>query len=73
MKAVTGGLIQRSDTVAFFGPVMPEQRLAERLIDAQVEKTAAELANGAVSNATHRSWQKDCNLRRLLRDAIDAG
>jgi thiol-disulfide isomerase/thioredoxin len=65
-------LIQRSDTVAFFGPVLPEPQLAERLVNAQVEKSAAELATNAASNPTHRAWQKDCNLRRLLRDAIDA-
>ncbi|MFC3109185.1 thioredoxin family protein [Undibacterium arcticum] len=65
-------LIQRADTVAFFGPVLPEPRLAERLLNAQVEQSAAELATNAASNATHRSWQQDCNLRQLLRDAIAA-
>jgi thioredoxin 1 len=65
-------LIQRGDTVAFFGPVLPESRLAERLLRAQVAQSAAELAAHAASSATHRSWQKDCNLRQLLRDAIGA-
>lgn len=65
-------LIQRGDTVAFFGPVLPAPRLAERLLHAQVAQSAAELASNATSNATHSAWQQDCNLRRLLRNAIDA-
>src|SRR3954466_13018040 len=34
-------LIQRGDTVAFFGAVQPELRQADRLLQAQVEKSEA--------------------------------
>ena len=36
-------LIQRGDTVAFFGTVLPDAKLADRLIQAQAEKSAAQL------------------------------
>lgn len=62
-------LIQRGDLVAFFGTVLPEQRLAERLLQAQTEKSDAELQQEALGNPTHQAWQRDCNLRELLRQA----
>jgi thioredoxin 1 len=36
-------LIQRGEAVAFFGTVLPEAKLADRLIRAQTEKTNAQL------------------------------
>lgn len=36
-------LIQRRDDVAFFGTVLPDAKLADRLIAAQAEKTPAQL------------------------------
>lgn len=36
-------LIQRGDAVAFFGTVLPDAKLADRLILAQAEKGAAQL------------------------------
>lgn len=36
-------LIQRGDAVAFFGTVLPDAKLAERLIQAQADKTEAQL------------------------------
>ena len=62
-------LIQRGDIVAFFGTVEPEPRLAERLLQAQMEKSDAELRTESVSSAERRSWQLHCNLRDRLRDA----
>lgn len=44
-------LIQKNDVVAFFGTVLPEPKLAERLIQAQVEKSPEQLAAGAASLA----------------------
>lgn len=64
-------LIQRGDLVAFFGPVQPDQRLAERLVQAQVEKSDAELRAEAHGSPQRQTWQRDCNLRRRLGAALD--
>lgn len=64
-------LIQRGDTVAFFGTVLPDARLAERLLLAQTRKTAAELQREAQGSPEQRAWQEECNLRRLLQEAHD--
>jgi len=52
-------LIQRRDRVAFFGVVLPELRIADRLLTAQFEKNDAELAAAAANSAA-------LNLRRRL-------
>lgn len=62
-------LIQRGDIVAFFGTVLPDLRLADRLLLAQIEKSDETLRNEALSSAEHKNWQKECNLRTLLRAA----
>ena len=62
-------LVQRDDTVAFFGTMLPDPAVAERLVKAQAELAPAELARLAQSSAERRAWQRDCNLRTLLRDA----
>ena len=62
-------LIQRGDTVAFFGTVLPDARLAERLVQAQTEKSDAELSTEASGSAEHRDWQRICNLRMRLSEA----
>jgi thioredoxin 1 len=62
-------LIQREDTVAFFGTMLPDPALADRLVKAQAEQTSEELARLAASSSERREWQLDCNLRDLLRDA----
>ena len=62
-------LIQREDQVAFFGTVPPDAGLAQRMVLAQAEHSAAELAALAVGNAERRQWQRDCNLRDLLAAA----
>ena len=59
-------LIQRGDIVAFFGTVLPDLRLADRLLLAQIEKSDETLRNEAFSSAEHKTWQKECNLRALL-------
>ncbi|MGZ3157590.1 MAG: thioredoxin family protein [Burkholderiaceae bacterium] len=61
-------LIQRNDTVAFFGTVLPDVKLANRLLLAQVEKSDAELQTEAVSNQERKDWQVRCNLQRRLKD-----
>ena len=62
-------LLQRDDIVAFFGPMLPDAKLAERLVQAQAELAPEELARLAASNQERRDWQRDCNLQTLLRQA----
>jgi len=62
-------LVQRDDTVAFFGTMLPDPAVAERLLKAQAELPPAELARLAQSSDERRTWQRDCNLRNLLQDA----
>jgi thioredoxin 1 len=62
-------LLQRDDTVAFFGTMLPDAQLAERLVQAQSELAPAELARLAQSSQERRAWQRDCNLQTLLRQA----
>src|SRR4051812_24545915 len=51
-------LIQRKDIVAFFGTVLPEIKLADRLIQAQAEKSTDELFREAHGSAERRDWQQ---------------
>ena len=62
-------LIQRNDIVAFFGTVLPDPALAERLLQAQTSQDDDELARLAASSAERRTWQADCNLLALLTNA----
>ncbi|XYJ09027.1 thioredoxin family protein [Telluria sp. B2] len=62
-------LLQREDTVAFFGTMLPDAAVAERLLLAQAELPPAELARLAQSSEERREWQRECNLRTLLQDA----
>lgn len=62
-------LIQRHDVVAFFGTMLPDAALAERLLLAQTAHSDAELAALAHSSEERRLWQEQCNLRTLLRNA----
>lgn len=60
-------LIQRRDTVAFFGTVLPDPKLADRLVKAQAAHSDEELAALAKSTSERREWQAECNLRNLLK------
>lgn len=64
-------LMQRGDTVAFFGMVLPDVRLADRLLLAQVEKSETELRAEATSSQERSEWQRMCNLRTRLDAATD--
>jgi thioredoxin 1 len=59
-------LIQRNNLVAFFGTVLPDTRIAERLLMAQMEKSDAVLAAEASSTTEHQDWQHNYNLRSYL-------
>jgi thiol-disulfide isomerase/thioredoxin len=62
-------LLQRGDTVAFFGTMLPDPKVADRLIQCQAELGDDELARLAESSAERRGWQRACNLRILLENA----
>ncbi|RZA36574.1 MAG: thioredoxin [Lysobacteraceae bacterium] len=59
-------LVQRGDTVAFFGAMLPDRAVADRLVQAQADIAPEELARLAASSDERRGWQRDCNLRVLL-------
>jgi len=62
-------LLQRGDTVAFFGTMVPDGGVADRLVQAQAEQSPQDLARLAASTDERRDWQRECNLRVLLGDA----
>jgi thiol-disulfide isomerase/thioredoxin len=59
-------LLQRGGTVAFFGTMVPDGGVADRLVQAQAEQSPEELARLAGSTDERREWQRECNLRVLL-------
>ncbi len=64
-------LVQRGDAVAFFGTMLPDPKVADRLIQAQAELGTDELARQAASTPERQAWQRECNLRTLLSNADD--
>jgi len=62
-------LLQRGANVAFFGTVLPDPAVADRLLAAQSALAADELDRLATSSAERRNWQRDCNLRELVAQA----
>ena len=52
--------------MAFFGTMLPDGAVADRLVQAQAELGDDELARLAQSSEERRGWQRDCNLRTLL-------
>lgn len=64
-------LIQRGETVAFFGTVLPDAALAERLLASQLAHGDDDLARIAAGTEERRSWQRLANLRTLLDAAGD--
>lgn len=64
-------LIQRGETVSFYGTVLPDARQAHRLILAQAGKSKEELEAEAQSSKERREWQDSCNLREHLRESLN--
>lgn len=62
-------LVQQQDIVNFFGTILPDMRLAERLLQSLLAQSPESLAAQASSNPERRQWQQDCNLRRMLEQA----
>ena len=63
-------LIQRGDTVVFFGTVLPDAGQAQRLLLAQLERPAEELEAEARSSQQRRGWQTHFNLRARLAEVV---
>jgi thioredoxin 1 len=59
-------LMQQGDTVGFFGTVLPDTKVADRLLLAQCAKSENELKTESLSNAERQSWQRECNLRQRI-------
>lgn len=57
-------LIQRRDTVTFFGEVLPDFQLADRLIQAQAEKSDEEIRVEA-THPSRRLWKEYDLLKHL--------
>ncbi len=64
-------LIQRSDTVAFFGTILPDVRQTARLLRAQQDRTEADLQTEIAGNAERQRWQTEVNLRARLATPED--
>lgn len=65
-------LIQYGDIVNFFGCIHPDAGVAERLLKSQLDTEVSEMKRLAFLNEEHVCWQKDVNLRALLRRAVKA-
>ncbi|MBV7536680.1 thioredoxin family protein [Duganella sp. sic0402] len=63
-------LIQHHDTVAFFGTMLPDAGIAHRLVQSTTAQSDEELQRLTSNNAERAGWQRNCNLRTLLRDAL---
>ncbi len=59
-------LMQRGDTVSFFGTVLPDPNLADRLIQAQAERSETALQAEIAKSPERAEWQRICNLRLKL-------
>jgi thiol-disulfide isomerase/thioredoxin len=59
-------LMQRGDTVAFFGTLPPDAGVAERILNSVAAQTDAALATEARSSAERSAWQEQANLRRAI-------
>jgi thiol-disulfide isomerase/thioredoxin len=59
-------LIQHADKVTFFGTVLPDGGIADRLVVSQAELPEQEQRRLANSLEERRQWQRDCNLAKML-------
>lgn len=59
-------LIQRDDTVVFFGTMLPHLDLLQRTLESFHTQTPEESRYHAHADPLRRSWQTERNLRRAL-------
>jgi thioredoxin 1 len=62
-------LIQHHDHVAFFGAMLPDPNIAHRLVQSTAAQSDAELLDQIAHNEERARWQRECNLRTLMRAA----
>ena len=62
-------LVQQQDGVHFFGTILPDLHLAERLLQSLQEQSPDALAAQTHSGTLRRQWQQECNLRLMLEQA----
>ncbi len=62
-------LVQRQDSVRFFGTILPDQHLAQRLLQSLQEQSPNAQAEQADSAPRQRQWPQECNLRLMLEQA----
>jgi thiol-disulfide isomerase/thioredoxin len=63
-------LIQHHDMVAFFGTMLPDAGIAHRLLQSTVAQSDEALQELIINNPERAEWQRHCNLRTLLRNAL---
>ena len=63
-------LIQHHELVAFFGTMLPDPGLAHRLIVSQSAQTDEEMQELILNSESRAQWQRECNLRTLMRNAL---
>ena len=59
-------LIQRHDSVLFFGPMLPHHEILQRTVESFHAQSPDESRRYAGSNPERRSWQTERNLRQAL-------
>jgi thioredoxin-like negative regulator of GroEL len=64
-------LIQRGDVVAFYSCIHPDAALAGRILQSVMDESMDALRQQANSNEERRQWQRECNFRTLLQNALD--
>ena len=61
-------LIQRHETVLFFGTMLPHHDLLQRTLESFHAQTPDESRHYAHADSLRRSWQNERNLRRALAE-----
>ena len=65
-------LIQRHETVLFFGTMLPHHDLLQRTLESFHAQTSDESRHYAHADSLRRSWQNERNLRQALARRGDA-
>ena len=66
-------LIQRHETVLFFGTMLPHHDLLQRTLESFHAQTPDESRHYAHADSLRRSWQNERNLRRALAERSEPG
>lgn len=63
-------VIQRGADVLFCGPMVPDVRTLERLLDSFIAQSPEESAAYAVGNADRKAWQGVADIRSRLQKSV---